>query len=240
MQRVEGVVDWLRRPAEIRPRFVTLYFDTVDTAGHDFGPDSAEVTEAVRGVDAAIGHLVDSLTTLGQPANLVIVADHGMAATADTRVIALDRIAAPADYKVEEAGVYASLFAAPGHEAALEAALLRPHDHLRCWRKADIPARFHYGANPRVPPYLCLADPGWLVEKTTPTKPVDRGAHGYDNDAPSMRALFIANGPAFRPGTTLPTFDNVDVAPLLRDLLGLPPGQGLDGSDVPFRKAMTR
>ena len=37
-QRVNGVLDVLRRPADIRPRFVTLYFDEVDTAGHNNGP----------------------------------------------------------------------------------------------------------------------------------------------------------------------------------------------------------
>ena len=239
-QRVDTVIDWLRRPAETRPRFVTLYFDTVDIAGHEDGPDAPATTEAVAHVDADIGHLVDALRALGQPADLVIVADHGMAATSADRVIALDRIATPADYKVEESGVYASLFAVPGHEAALEAALLRPHPHLDCWRKRDIPARFHYGTNPRVPPYLCLAEPGWLIERTTPKGPVDAGGHGYDNDAPSMRALFIASGPAFRGGATLPTFDNTAVAPLLRDLLGLPAGNGLDGSDAPFRGVLKR
>ncbi|NCU11091.1 MAG: alkaline phosphatase family protein, partial [Sphingomonadaceae bacterium] len=35
-QRVNAVLDWLRRPPAIRPRLVTLYFDTVDTAGHEF------------------------------------------------------------------------------------------------------------------------------------------------------------------------------------------------------------
>ena len=239
-QRVDTVIDWLRRPAVTRPRFVTLYFDTVDEAGHESGPDSADVTDAVRDVDVQIGRLTDQLAALDQPANLVIVADHGMAATADTRVFVLDRIASPADYKVEESGVYASLFAVAGHEAALERALLQPRAHLQCWRKADIPARFHYGSNPRVPPYLCLPDPGWLIEKTTPTKPVDRGAHGYDNDAPTMRALFIASGPAFRPGVILPSFDNTDIEPLLRNLLGLPPGAHLDGGDEPFRRVLVR
>ena len=43
--------------------------------------------------------------------------------------------------------------------------------------------------------------------------------HGYDNADPTMTALFIANGPAFRPGVRLAPFDNVDVAPLLRDLI---------------------
>lgn len=239
-QRVAAVLDWMRRPAATRPRFVTLYFDTVDTAGHEFGPGTPQVDAAVEGVDRAIGRLVAGLGELGQPANLVIVADHGMAATSSDRVIALDRIAPAGSYKVEEAGTFASLYPVAGHEADLARALAVPRPHMHCWRKEAIPARFHYGTNPRIPPWLCLADVGWLIQKTMPTKPETGGNHGYDNDAPEMRALFIGNGPAFRAGVTLPTFDNVDVAPLLRDLIGLPPGKDLDGNDAPFRKAMTR
>ena len=176
-QRVAAVIDWLRRPAATRPRFVTLYFDTVDSAGHQGGPASAVVTDAVADVDRSIGQLLDGLAALGQPANLVIVADHGMAATSSDRTIALDRIANPADYRVIEAGAYASLFAVPGHEAALERALFTPRPHLTCWRKGAVPSRFRYGTNPRVPPYLCLAEPGWLVVKTAPTRPQTGGTH---------------------------------------------------------------
>ena len=237
-QRVDAVIDWLRRPPATRPRFVTLYFDTVDTAGHEGGPDSPQVDAALSEVDGWIGRLLDQLAALGQPANLVIVADHGMAASSSARTIALDRIAAPADYRVLESGPYASLFPVPGHEAALARALTRPHPHLACWPKSAIPARFRYGANLRVPPWLCLADVGWLVVKTTPTKPSSGGDHGYDDRAPEMRALFVASGPAFRPGVTLAPFPNTDIAPLLRDLLGLPAGQGLDGDDAPFRTAL--
>lgn len=239
-QRVDAVIDWLRRPAATRPRFVTLYFDTVDSAGHEFGPDAPQMTAAVAEVDTSIGRLVGGLAALGQPAELVVVADHGMAATSSERVIALDAIAPPADYRIEEAGTFASLYPTVGHETELERALLAPHAHMQCWRKAEIPARFHYGTNPRIPPYLCLADVGWLIGKTAPTKPATGGGHGYDNDAPSMRALFIANGPSFRRGVRLATFDNTAIAPLVRDLLHLPPGQGLDGSDAPFRGAIRR
>ena len=49
-----------------------------------------------------------------------------------------------------------------------------------------------------------------------------RGAHGFDPADPSMRALFIAHGPAFRNGVELAPFENVDVYPLLAKLLGLP------------------
>ena len=239
-QRVDTVIDWLRRPAATRPRFVTLYFDVVDSAGHDAGPASPEVTAAIADVDRSIGRLADGLAALGQPANLVIVADHGMAATSPEREIVLDEVADPADYKLVEAGAYASLNAVPGREARLKAALLHPHPHLQCWRKNEIPARFRFGTNPRVPAYLCLAETGWRITRTTaiPSKP--GGTHGYDNDAPEMRALFIGNGPAFAANRRLPSFDNVDIAPLLRDLIGLPPGTGLDGNDAPFRAVLRR
>ena len=38
-----------------------------------------------------------------------------------------------------------------------------------------------------------------------------------------MRAVFIADGPAFGDGVVLPPFDNVDVYPLLARLLGIAP-----------------
>lgn len=234
-QRIDGVLDWLRRPAATRPRLITLYFDTVDTAGHTFGPDAAETMAAIGDVDTSIGELVAGLRQLGQPANLVVVADHGMAGTSRARTIAIDQIASPDDYRLFDTGPFASLYPVPGHEAALEKALLGPHDHLQCWRKGEIPARFHYGTNPRIPPYFCLAETGWLIARTTPTRDGEKGNHGYDNMAPEMAALFVAAGPNIAPAGKLPDFDNVDVAPLLRDLLGLPPGAGLDGDDAPFK-----
>ncbi|URW77102.1 ectonucleotide pyrophosphatase/phosphodiesterase [Sphingomonas donggukensis] len=239
-QRVNAVLDLLRRPEGIRPKFLTLYYEAVDTAGHEHGPDAAETTAAVAGVDRSIGQLVAGLRAMGQPVNFVIVADHGMAATSSTRTIALDRVADPADYRIVENGPYASLAAMPGRERALESRLLRPQDHMTCWRKADIPARFAYGRNPRVPPYLCLAEVGWTIEKTAPKAEDHGGAHGYDNAAPEMAALFIASGPAIRNAGTLAPFDNVDVNPLLRDLIGLPPATGIDGDDAPFRTILKR
>lgn len=241
-QRVDALVDWLRRPAAERPVFYTLYFNTVDDAGHDFGPDAPETNAAVASVDAQIGRLRDALAALGQPANLIVVADHGMAPISEDRVIDFARVADPADYRILEDGVYASFFAAPGHEAALEAAVLKPHDHMQCWRKAEIPARFHYGANPRVPPYFCLADITWSIRAKAPDPDwqPNYGNHGWDNAEPMMLALFVANGPAFVPGKRIGTFDNVDVYPLLRDLVGLPPATGVDGSDAAFRDVLVR
>ncbi|MBR0553713.1 ectonucleotide pyrophosphatase/phosphodiesterase [Stakelama marina] len=237
-QRVNAVLDWLRRPAATRPKFVTLYFDTVDTAGHMYGPNDPRTTKAVAGVDADIGMLVEGLKRLDQPANLVIVADHGMAAISKDRVIPLDRFVPAAEYRVVESGSYASLWPTEGHKAEVEKALLGKHDHMTCWRKGEIPARFHYGTNRRIPPIFCLADDGWTITPDSTMAGHDGGNHGYDNKAPDMAALFIAHGPRFARGVTLPSFDNVDVEPLLRDLIGLPRNPHDDGSDAPFKAVL--
>jgi len=221
-QRVNGVLDLLRRPAAIRPRFLTLYFDAVDTAGHAAGPDAAETTQAVAEVDGEIGQLVNGLRTLGQSANLLILSDHGMAQKSSERVVALDKVANPADYRIVESGPYASLSAQPGHEAALEAALLKPQPHMQCWRKGAMPTRFHYGTHRRIPPYFCLAETGWTIQQAAPAKPFIGGDHGWDDRAPEMQALFIASGPAFDTAFRMPAdFTNVDVYPVLARLLDI-------------------
>ena len=232
-QRVAALIDWLRRPPATRPRLLTTYFEAVDTVGHERGPDHRETDKAIAEVDAAIGALVAGLAELRQPANLVIVADHGMAAVSRDRAVALDTLLTAGDYRAIETGPYAGIVATPGREAAVEAALLKPHPHMECWRKAEIPARLHYGRHPRVPPYLCLAEVGWQVVDKSGTA-FDGGAHGYDGAVPEMAALFVAHGPAFVSGRTLPTFDNPDVHALLRRLTGLPPATGTDGSDAVF------
>lgn len=47
------------------------------------------------------------------------------------------------------------------------------------------------------------------------------GAHGYDNTEPSMRAMFIASGPAFKQNLTIQPFDNVNLCPLFSYVLQL-------------------
>jgi predicted AlkP superfamily pyrophosphatase or phosphodiesterase len=232
--RVERVLAWIGQPEAARPRFVALYFDRVDEDTHHHGVGSAEGNAAVAEIDGAIGTLRDRLAATGEPANLVIVSDHGMAPTSPDRVVMLDRYVARADYDIAEEGAIVSIFPKPGREGAVARALLGRHPHLSCWAPDRIPARFRYGRNVRIPPIFCLPDERWLAY-ADPPKAVDLGSHGYDNDLPSMRALFIANGPAFAGGRRLPTFDNVDVYPLLRDLIGLPPASDVDGTDAPFR-----
>lgn len=229
VQRVNTLLDWLRRPAAIRPAFATLYFDTIDTQGHRFGPDSAEVNTAIAEVDARIGELVDGIAALGVPVNLVIVADHGMRKVDESRVIQLDDLIDRASYIAVEAGPYAAIEPVTGTDDRVATALLVPHEHMTCARKEDLPTRLKYGTNPRVSAIVCIAENGWTILSGEPTYPVSGGAHGYDNADPEMLALFIANGPAFAQGERIAVFDNVAVAALLRAVIGLPQDPDADG-----------
>jgi predicted AlkP superfamily pyrophosphatase or phosphodiesterase len=219
--RVAQVLAWLDLPT--RPAFLTLYFDTVDHDGHEFGPDAPEVTQAMAEIDARIGDLLAGLKARRIDANIVLVSDHGMMNVAAERSIRIDQQLPPGSFRVIAAGAMAGLEAMPGQEAALAAALLRPHPHMQCHRKGDLPARLHYGRNPRVPAFVCLAEPGWMIWAMPPKSDVRLGGmHGFDPMTPEMAATFIAAGPAFRAGVVLPVFDNVDVYPMLMQVIGVP------------------
>ena len=223
VQRVAGVIDWLRRPAETRPAFVTLYFDTVDTAGHRFASNGPELRAAVAEVDERIGQLVDGLAELRQPANIVIVSDHGMTPADPAKVIDLTRfIDAPSIIPVEM-GMYATIEPAAGTDDRVFNALVGPHDHVTCWRKADVPTRLHFGHNDRVPAIVCLPEIGWTLTVGPSRYPVEGGDHGGDNADPAVRALFLAAGPAIATHRTTTPVDNVAVYPLLARLIGIQP-----------------
>ena len=239
-RRINAVLDWMRRPAEIRPKLVTLYFDTVDMAGHYYGPAPSEnLHKAIAAVDGEIGRLKQQLDHLGQPANFVIVSDHGMTETSPERIIHLDQILPRDQYRLVEEGNYAGIEPLEDNADAVRAAFVRPHDHMQCWTRENIPAEYAYGSNPRVPSILCLPDIGWVVYQDLPEWMTGiGGGHGYDQREADMRAFFLASGPGIMAGGTLPIFDNVNVYSLVARLAGIAP-EASDGSLAPFEPMLS-
>jgi predicted AlkP superfamily pyrophosphatase or phosphodiesterase len=237
----EVALSWLdlKRPATIQ----FLYFDDVDRAGHDHGPDSPQVNDALKRVDGALAMLVAGLKKRGlyANANIVIVSDHGMANTANARSTVLDEIMGPDIASIRStAAATVGIDPLPGKEAEVAAILLAPHPHFTCWRKGEIPARFHYGSHPRVPQFFCLNETGWgFTTKATKAGWTKEhpGDHGFDPADPAMAALFVAHGPAFRRGITLEPFDNVDVYALLAKIAGIQPEKN-DGNLMPFEGSL--
>jgi predicted AlkP superfamily pyrophosphatase or phosphodiesterase len=224
--RVDQVLAWLDLPPAQRPPFVSLYFEQVDVAGHSYGPDSLLVDEAMVTVDAALGRLVAGLRqrNVFDTTNLIVVSDHGMSATSPDRMVFLDQFVNVDHIELSSSIVNAGIDPKPGYAAEVERALLAPHPHLQCWKKETLPKRFHYGQNKRIPAIQCVADDGWMVSTTATeskrTHPL-LGEHGYDNDGPKMRAMFVAHGPSFKQHLTVPVFDNINVYALLTKLIGV-------------------
>lgn len=230
--RADEVAGWLTEPTDTRATLAALYFENVDTTAHDHGPAAPQTQAVIGEVDAAIGRILAALDTSGQRAhtNVVVVSDHGMADVRPDQYLALEDMIPFEQAEALSTGQVIGFIPRTGFETVATRRLLGRHAHYECWRKQDLPPRWQYGQHPRVPAIVCQMDEGWnalparqLQHMSTAPEQLNRGSHGYDPSLPSMRATFVAAGPAFRRGTTLPAFDNVDVYPLLAHLLGITP-----------------
>jgi predicted AlkP superfamily pyrophosphatase or phosphodiesterase len=238
--RVDTVLNWLDLPAEKRPRMITLYFSDVDDAGHEFSPDSEETRYAVLEVDDNLKRLVDGLKQrkVFDKVNLIVVSDHGMSSLNRNNAIFLDDIF---DEKKAErilwTGEIVQIFPKVQEETGIVNALKSKIKNANCWRKSEIPERFHYRNSSRIAPVICSADEGWVLtnrKRFNEWKERDelrglRGAHGYDNQHESMRAIFIAHGGALKNGYVVEPFQNIHLYNLMTRILGLKPAKN-DGN----------
>jgi predicted AlkP superfamily pyrophosphatase or phosphodiesterase len=233
--RVDTVLTWLARTDSLRPSFVTLYFSAVDDAGHRFGPESPELRAAVQGVDSVMGYLLDGMRSRGleNTVNVIVVSDHGMAGTGPERRVFVDDYLDRNLLDVTSLGAFLSFDPRSGITADSIVRALSAAPHLRVYRREDTPERWRYRDHPRIAAVIGVAEEGWTVTSRASAS-LERenrpgGAHGFDSDAPSMRAIFLAAGPAFRRGQTVEPFDNVHVYELVCAVLGLRPAAN-DGS----------
>jgi predicted AlkP superfamily pyrophosphatase or phosphodiesterase len=236
-ERVKSLLTWLALPKGERPRFLTLYFSTVDDAGHRYGPNSNQVAAAVAEVDQAIGELVAGLKqqNLYGNVNLILVSDHGMAEVPPEQVIVVDSL-----FQSDKAALIlwtpeiVSIFPKTGELDAIyhQLAAALPIS-AKVYRKSDLPARWHYQQSKRVAPLLIIPEPGWrLMQQSQYQRWLQRtdkqavtGSHGYDNIAPEMQAIFIGHGPAFAVGQQIPAFANIQLYNLMCAILGITPAQ---------------
>lgn len=222
--RVDALLALFDLPPARRPSLFTLYISIVDSAGHSYGPDAAQVNSALRQADDTIGRLVEGLRVRGaaDKANIIVVADHGMATISDSRIVRLDQLIDTARVDIVAQGPNAMLNVRGGDPRLVDEVvrnLSAGPPQVRAWRKDRIPVRLHYGTNRRVAEVVATVDSGWMLQ-TSPTISY-RGTHGYDPADADMAALFIAHGPSFRTGSALASFENVHLYALFCKLLGL-------------------
>ncbi len=231
-ERVDQVVSWLSLPPLARPHLITLYFSAVDGAGHDAGPASPAVEDAVRQVDGALGRLLDGIGMLpiGDQVSIVLVSDHGMGPVDSDLVIDLREIADLRDTRVVVTGPGANLFV-EGNQDRARAVRDDINDGLRGGRaylRGEVPEALGYRADPRIGNVVVVAEPGAMIGMGG-SPPPPPGMHGWDPRHPDMHGIFLATGPEIAPGRRVGPVESVHIYPFLARLLHLTPHPDIDG-----------
>ena len=236
-ERVAQTLEWLRLPEDQRPRFVTLYFSTVDSAGHNHGPDSKQVRSAVKAVDKQVGVLMEGLAKLDLPVNLFITSDHGMDAVVADKVVYLDDHINLQQWRGKSRlipGGALSYFYSPDADLVKRTyTKLRGVANVKVFKSPAFPKSFHFSpSDPRTPDLVLVAESGGYIglRRAKDQNRLVKGAHGYraENNK-SMRGILMATGPSLKSGLVAPAVENVHIYPLIMDILGVPVTTTIDG-----------
>jgi predicted AlkP superfamily pyrophosphatase or phosphodiesterase len=247
--RTSQVLEWLALPESERPSVITLYQEIVDHAGHEYGPDSAEVADAAAELDRNLGNLMAGIERLHltDGTTVVLVSDHGMASLSPRRIIWLEDYIDLDTVTVTEWEGLLELSPRDHTPEALRRVLetLQRTPHLRVFERDSLPDHLRHGANPRTPAVIGLPDAGWVVttrQRRLQSHEEDwspqRGAHGFDTAYRDMHALFVAAGPPVVQGLVVPTMDNVQIYDFLCAVAKLEPA--VNDGDPSITRAFLR
>ena len=228
--RVDEIIRLLSLPEQDRPHLVMAYFEEPDRSGHDNGPMHRNTRLAVENMDLLLSKLWARIQLLpfADKVNFIVTGDHGMASVDPKRFVDIDDVL-PKRWYERFCNDYPTLIyaSAPQYIDSICDALQRV-DHIRAWKRADIPAYLGYGTDKNMGDVVVLPDVGWLFADKPSKK--QRGSHGFDHTAADMQVGFRAIGPDFKVGyVKADRFRNVCVYPLLCYLLGVTPSPN-DGS----------
>ncbi|KAG0211842.1 hypothetical protein BGX28_007297 [Mortierella sp. GBA30] len=234
-EKMDTLLSWLDKPREERPTVMTVYISEVDTAGHNYGPDSKRCQKALMEVDDAVGRLLEGLRQRGldKIANLLLVSDHGMSYVTPTKSIYYDDYIDPSDLLLEES-LQPHLGIRTKDPARLQelyqtlkAAQQKDNLPFQVYRREEIPERFNYADNERISPVVVLADPGYVMTRRDMGLAVV-GVHGWDHEAEEMRAIFMASGPSFpsHGPEKMQSFENVELYEIIARTVGLKVKEG--------------
>ena len=234
--KVAVIKKWLNQPVNTRPHLITLYFGDTDHAGHSSGTESETTKQAATDIDEAIGEIVAAVKETGLPVNFILVSDHGMINNEKTPITNVSSAIDTLKFVVNNQNALVNIYA---KHTTTDAEITREYNKLKADEKgnykiylnAAFPAHLHYGGIDDK--YKRAGD---IIMVPEPPKSFNRkpgsGMHGFDpNLVKEMGATFIAWGPAFKKGVTIPPFENVEVYKLMTRVLGLSADKK-DGKDL--------
>lgn len=235
-RKVDRILQLLDLPGEEsdyedkkRPQLIAAYVPDVDAAGHKYGPNSTEIRGTIASADAMLASLLDGLQArnLTDIVNIVVVSDHGMATTSTRRLVQLeDLVDLDLVEHIDGWPLRGLRPKRPEDLQILQGQLIERaknfSDGVEVYTRQTMPERYHFLNSERIAPLWVIPKTGWAVverpefdaKEALRTGKVysPRGIHGYDNEHPLMRAIFIARGPAFphQPNSRLEVFRKFD------------------------------
>jgi predicted AlkP superfamily pyrophosphatase or phosphodiesterase len=235
-ERVDQVLKWLEMPAKERPHMITLYFSTMDDAGHRHGPnDDKKIKKSLMELDAVLGQLFAGVKKSGLPVNIIMVSDHGMVEVGANKLINIDPVKQDEKYQIVNNGALAHVYLKPGVDKSEVLDFMQSRaENYTVYTIEDFP---HYRdkENPRLGDLILFPKYGYYLSDSRRIGMVKSGRfsqggeHGFHPDFLEMHAIFYANGPAFKAGLKIPSFENIHVYPMICEVLGLPLPKELDG-----------
>jgi len=233
-KRIQTVVDWLKLPAEKRPHLITFYFPQVDHEGHKHGPNSPEVEKAVHFVDSAVYELTKAVDKTGLKVNYIFVSDHGMTTPDIVNTLKLPAAIDTSKYIIGDHGLMIDLYAKnPDDIGKTYEQLKKEAKDYQVFLRVNIPKHYHYSKSDdrygRIGDIILISD--YPKVFNIHNSKFDPGWHGFDPDVvKDMHATFYAWGPAFKTNTQIDSFPNVDIFPLVAEILGLKYTFKVDGT----------
>ena len=244
-EKINKVVNWLKLPENVRPHFISLYFPEVDGAGHRFGPESPEAEKSVQLVDNAIGNLVEKVNQLGlKNVNFIFVSDHGMIKVDKENPLSIPEILLDKDrFDIFNSQTLLRVVVKNPNEIKTVYHQLKASktDDYKVILTKRFPRKLHYGTKDdkynRIGQILLVPNaPKIFLEKG---KSTSAGKHGYNpRKTPEMKAVFYAWGDFFKNNLEISEFSNVNVYPLVAEILGLKVYQPIDGSPKTAKKVL--
>ena len=229
--RIQAVKQWLSLPADRRPHLITFYLSEPDHAGHSFGPDAPETEKAVKEVDSIIFQLTEAVKSTGLDVNFIFVADHGMTAVDREHPIATPSAIDPEKFTIASSGTMMDVHAKNKADVGpLYEQLKKTEQDYKVYLKSNMPAKYHYSSADDRMNHIgdILLIPEW--PKVFSNRKPGVGYHGFDPAVvKDMHATFFAWGPAFKKNKKIGSFENVNVYPLITEILGLSYSEKIDG-----------
>ena len=249
-ERMAELLRLLALPVEERPRYIALYLNGPDTPEHFHGIDSPETAAEVVESDALLGQLMAAIDAHPHRDHitLVVTTDHGMHPV-DT-IVNIQRILRRQGIAATPVSSGTTSFIYLDHddpaEVARAAEALSGYSEFEVLRRGAFPDYVHLGSSPRVPPLIVSAKPPYFIEDIRHWPSFlqwvgDYGpdflyagfnlkaTHGYPPDTDGMRGLLYIWGNGVPRGRDLGPVRAIDIHPTIARMLGIEPGQPVDG-----------